>query len=215
MVEGAASRAAELARSLSATHRWCSTGTPLSKGLDDLHGLLAFLGAEPYAQRRWWEALVTRPLAGACAGAADLERGRAWRAALRLLDPASPAGLMWRNTKAHLGAELGVPRQHGHVRRLDLSPIEAHFYARQHADCLQRARGALPRAALEPGGSGPEDRLLTAREEKRVLLPLLRLRQACCHPQVRVAAVGKGGSGMSERRGPRAMLKGHGTSENW
>ncbi|KAL6785091.1 hypothetical protein ACKKBG_A02395 [Auxenochlorella protothecoides x Auxenochlorella symbiontica] len=184
MVEGAASRAAELARSLSATHRWCSTGTPLSKGLDDLHGLLAFLGAEPYAQRRWWEALVTRPLAGACAGAADLERGRAWRAALRLLDPASPAGLMWRNTKAHLGAELGVPRQHGHVRRLDLSPIEAHFYARQHADCLQRARGALPRAALEPGGSGPEDRLLTAREEKRVLLPLLRLRQACCHPQV-------------------------------
>ena len=32
-------------------------------------------------------------------------------------------------------------------------------------------------------------RRLTPREEKQLLLPLLRLRQACCHPQVRPSSI--------------------------
>lgn len=42
MVERA-SRAAEMAASLSMVNRWCVTGTPISRGLADVYGLLRFL----------------------------------------------------------------------------------------------------------------------------------------------------------------------------
>ena len=37
--------------------------------------------------------------------------------------------------------------------------------------------------------AGDVDRPLTAREAKALLVPLVRLRQACCHPQVRLSLV--------------------------
>jgi hypothetical protein len=43
------------------------------------------------------------------------------------------------------------------------------------------------RRALAAGEDSPEvTRRLSKIEEKRVQAPLLRLRQACCHPQVRL-----------------------------
>ena len=43
------------------------------------------------------------------------------------------------------------------------------------------------RRALAVGEDSPEVmRRLSKEEEKRVQAPLLRLRQACCHPQVRL-----------------------------
>ncbi len=97
---------------------------------------------------------------------------------------------------------------------LRLSAIERHFYARQHAKCAAEARqlagwGPILTAAgragttdgiiLEDGplpgagvASGPPllesvdlDRPLTVREQRKLLVPLQRLRQACDHPQAR------------------------------
>ncbi len=55
-------------------------------------------------------------------------------------------------------------------------------------DCASKARAVLPAellAALEAGRAGDEAfRRLTRAEEKSLLGNLLRLRQACCHPQV-------------------------------
>lgn len=44
MVESGTSHAARLARQLQSVHRWCVTGTPINRGLEDLQGLLLFLG---------------------------------------------------------------------------------------------------------------------------------------------------------------------------
>ena len=42
--------------------RRCVTGTPLSRGgLDDLYGLLAFLGSQPYCSLLWWRRMVQLP----------------------------------------------------------------------------------------------------------------------------------------------------------
>ena len=49
------------------------------------------------------------------------------------------------------------------------------------AAALAAATGA---AAGAGQGVGFEDRSLTRKEEASLLAPLLRLRQACCHPQV-------------------------------
>lgn len=65
----------------------------------------------------------------------------------------------------------------------------------EHAEVPGRAR-----QGDQGQGQGEGDlqeavaRRLTPREEKQLLLPLLRLRQACCHPQVRPSYTIHGGS---------------------
>ncbi|KAL3154030.1 hypothetical protein ABBQ32_013581 [Trebouxia sp. C0010 RCD-2024] len=178
MVESSTAKAAEMAGKLAARHRWCITGTPLSRGLEDLYGLLYFLRAAPLHERFWWNRMCQRPYeAGSKAGRARL---------LALLKP-SEGGLLWRTNKADVAHELGLPPQQQHTTTLHFSAIERHFYSRQHAECTSRASSTLPSQLLSQaaqGLAGVGRRRLTAAEEKKLLFPLLRLRQACCHPQV-------------------------------
>lgn len=48
---------------------------------------------------------------------------------LALLRPAL-GGLLWRNSKAAVADELGIPPQHHRLTSLQLSAIERHFYNR-------------------------------------------------------------------------------------
>ena len=71
MVETSTAKAAEMAGKLAARHRWCITGTPLSRGLEDLFGLLYFLRAAPLHDKFWWARVCQRPYeAGSKAGVA-------------------------------------------------------------------------------------------------------------------------------------------------
>ena len=51
-------------------HRWAVTGTPLSRGLEDLFGLFAFLKCSPYDARYWWMRAIQRPYESGKAGGA-------------------------------------------------------------------------------------------------------------------------------------------------
>lgn len=119
---------------------------------------------------------------------------------IKLLKP-SAGGLLWRTSKADVSHELALPPQHHHTVSLSFSAIERHFYSRQHSECVGAARDTLPAGVLaaavraatttregegggEERGSEFEDRQLTHREIDKLLHPLLRLRQACVHPQV-------------------------------
>lgn len=66
MVEGSATKAAEMALRLRSVNRWCVTGTPISRGVEDLFGLLLFLGARPLSDKHVW----ARAIAGAESGSA-------------------------------------------------------------------------------------------------------------------------------------------------
>ena len=90
--------------------------------------------------------------------------------------------------------------QHPHMPIFSFPAPERHWYQRAHSECAANARRALPERALalaaaegasrRASGAGLPladpllDRVLTHSEQKKLLLPLLRLRQACCHPQV-------------------------------
>ncbi|XP_014677049.1 PREDICTED: E3 ubiquitin-protein ligase SHPRH-like [Priapulus caudatus] len=61
MVESVSSHTAQMALRLTAVNRWCVTGTPIERGLDDLQGLLMFLGTDPYWEKTWWQKQLYLP----------------------------------------------------------------------------------------------------------------------------------------------------------
>jgi E3 ubiquitin-protein ligase SHPRH len=52
MIEGGGSKAAQMANHLAMVNRWCVTGTPISRGINDVHGLISFLKVQPWAPER-------------------------------------------------------------------------------------------------------------------------------------------------------------------
>lgn len=48
--------------------------------------------------------------------------------------------IMWRSSKVHVWDELQLPPQEERVSWLSFSPIEEHFYQRQHETCVDDAR---------------------------------------------------------------------------
>ncbi|KAL0740078.1 hypothetical protein Bca4012_081591 [Brassica carinata] len=174
MVESNAAAATEMALRLYTKHRWCITGTPIQRKLDDLYGLLRFLKANPFDVSRWWTEVIRDPYERRDAKAMEFTHNFFKQ-------------VMWRSSKAHVADELHLPPQEECVSWLKFSAIEEHFYSRQHETCVSYAREVietLKRDILKRGHSSSDNPLITHAEAAKLLNSLLKLRQACCHPQV-------------------------------
>ncbi|XP_047328470.1 E3 ubiquitin-protein ligase SHPRH isoform X2 [Impatiens glandulifera] len=184
MVESSVAAATEMAMRLHCKFSWCITGTPIQRKLDDLYGLLRFLKASPYDVLRWWVDVIRDPYEKGDTGAMAFTH--------KLFKQ-----IMWRSSKLHVADELQIPPQEECLTWITLSPIEEHFYQRQHETCLTYACEVIRNLKddilkQEVTGSSPNDAsnpLITHVEAEKLLNSLLKLRQACCHPQV-------GGSGL-------------------
>ncbi len=89
-----------------------------------------------------------------------------------LHEPTAPSVLKsfaWRTFKADVVDELDIPAQSQVTHLVDFSKVEREFYASQFEKCVATVR----EEHLEP------EALMS-----KVMGPFLRLRQACCHPQV-------------------------------
>ncbi|GBG28199.1 E3 ubiquitin-protein ligase SHPRH [Hondaea fermentalgiana] len=200
-VESSAAAAAEMAKNLQARFRWCVTGTPVGKhGLDDLFGLLLFLRVPVLSDPAWWNAAVVQPLAGKRRGA------------FRRLATAFQ-GILWRNTKETVQEELRLPSLTEHIHRLEFTAIEAHFYRNQHVAVANLAsegsRGARANGAPAPS-AGKQQKKSTL---ETAMPHLLRLRQACCHPQIGSFGLRDGGhAGRGRRKRARRIGAGQDAS---
>ncbi|KYO37734.1 E3 ubiquitin-protein ligase SHPRH [Alligator mississippiensis] len=127
MVECTTAKAAEMALRLSGINRWCVSGTPVQRGLEDLYGLVLFLGVDPYWVKHWWDQLLYRPYC------------RKNPQPLYSL----VAKIMWRSAKKDVIDQIQIPPQTENVHWLHFSPVERHFYHRQHEACChpQAVRG--------------------------------------------------------------------------
>ncbi|NXW62581.1 SHPRH ligase, partial [Eurystomus gularis] len=163
MVECTTAKAAEMALRLSGINRWCVSGTPVQRGLEDLYGLVLFLGIDPYWVKHWWDQLLYRPYCR-----------KNSRPLYNLI-----AKIMWRSAKKDVIDQIQIPPQTENVHWLHFSPVERHFYHRQHEVCCQDALAKLRKISDWTLKLSSLDR----RTVTSILYPLLRLRQACCHPQ--------------------------------
>lgn len=53
--------------------------------------------------------------------------------------------IMWRSSKVHVADELHLPPQDECISWLTLSPVEEHFYQRQHETCVSYAHEVIER----------------------------------------------------------------------
>ena len=195
MVESSTAKATEMVRKIAAVNHWAVTGTPISRGLEDLHGLFAFLGLGGIG----WHDLIQGPLESGSCGQSYL---RALSRLIKLLKPAV-GGIMWRSSKKDVAHELRLPDRTACHNKLRFSNIERHFYDRQYQACCMQADKALSNASGFRSSDATSTRQLTKREQRKLLLPLLRLRQACVHPQV-----GAGGlKSLSHVKTPMSMIE--------
>ena len=167
-------KATQACYALKAEYRWCLTGTPMQNNLDELQSLIRFLRIKPYNDLSIWKDQITRPMSQGRGGVA-MKRLQFYLKAF-----------MKRRTKDVLKQEGalnpgGKPSKEGHsngfkitARRVesvlaDFSPEERRFYDRleQRTD-----------KSLEQMMGGKKMNYASA------LVLLLRLRQACNHPQL-------------------------------
>ncbi|KAH3735745.1 E3 ubiquitin-protein ligase SHPRH-like [Dreissena polymorpha] len=164
MVECTTTKTAQMAQRLCAVNRWCVTGTPIQKDIEDLVGLLLFLGVDPYCNAMWWHRLLYDPYCHGVTGPMH-----------DLL-----TSVLWRNVKADVLDQIDIPIQTEETEWLNFSPVEEHFYRRQYQACANMSMKILSR------WSDSSVRLSSLERSTvfQMLNPLVRLRQACCHPQV-------------------------------
>ncbi|MPC35312.1 E3 ubiquitin-protein ligase SHPRH [Portunus trituberculatus] len=164
MVECTTTKTAEMALRLAAVNRWCVTGTPVQKSVNELQGLLMFLGVDPYCVPQWWSRCLYQPY---CRGV---------KAPLHSV----LARHLWRNSKKDVIHQINIPQQTEEVHWLSFTRVEEHFYQGLLALCSFDAHHRLNKY---PDGNTKLSSLDRA-TLTYLLQPLLKLRQACNHPQV-------------------------------
>ena len=167
-------KATQACYALRAEYRWCLTGTPMQNNLDELQSLIRFLRIKPYNDLAVWKGQITGPMSQGRGGVA-IKRLQFYLKAF-----------MKRRTKDVLKKEGalnpgGKPTKDGQnngfkitARRVESVYAEFSFHERQFYDRLEQRTDK----SLEQMMGGEKMNYASA------LVLLLRLRQACNHPQL-------------------------------
>ncbi|TKX25328.1 ATP-dependent helicase-like protein [Elsinoe australis] len=162
MVESGVSKAAQTASLIPRHNAWAISGTPVKKDVQDLRGLLVFLGLQPFANSdATWKCLVTFH--------------ETFEAEFKKLF----GRIALRHTKDKIRNELRLPPQRRVVVTMPFTTVEEQNYQNlfeQMADECGLSTDGSPLSGLWDPDS------LEVIEKMREWL--VRLRQTCLHPQV-------------------------------
>ncbi|KAL6820984.1 SNF2 family N-terminal domain-containing protein [Trichoderma sp. SZMC 28015] len=157
-------KTAKACHKLNATHRWCLTGTPMMNGVLELYSLLCFLRIKPYCI---WEQF--RRSFGILFG----RNGDPKNVAMNRLRALLKAIMLRRKKDSKLDGKpiLRLPKKMEEVVYAELSGDERDFYNQ-----LEKKSQVQFSKYLREGSVG--------KNYSSILVLLLRLRQACCHPHL-------------------------------
>ena len=158
-------RAAKAASILNSSYRFCLTGTPMMNGVEELYSLIKFLRIKPYSDWTKFNLDFVRPMKGTS------EEGRA--IAMRKLQVMLKATLLRRNKQTKINGRpiLVLPERVIEQTHAVFSEDEQTLYT-----ALETKQQVQFNKYLKAGTVG--------RSYAHILLLLLRLRQACCHPHL-------------------------------
>ncbi|MGI4809821.1 MAG: DEAD/DEAH box helicase, partial [Janthinobacterium lividum] len=150
-------KATRAACQLDTRHRLCLSGTPIENNLEELWSQFAFLMPGLFGERRTFTRRFRTPIE---------QRGDDVRRAqlVRRIRP-----FILRRIKADVATEL--PPKHTILRRITLAPAQREFYEAIRCTLLDKVRAQVAEYSL-------------AASRIVVLDALLKLRQACCDPQL-------------------------------
>ena len=168
-------KATQACYALRSEYRWCLTGTPMQNNLDELQSLIRFLRVKPYNELSVWKDQITRPLNQGRGGVA-MKRlqfylkafmKRRTKDVLKKEGALKPGGKAGPQDVASNGFKITSRKVE--TVTAEFNPDERRFYNRLEQRTDQ---------SLEQMMDGQRVNYASA------LVLLLRLRQACNHPQL-------------------------------
>lgn len=169
-------KATQAAYALDSEYRWCLTGTPMQNNLDELQSLIRFLRIKPFDDLATWKSQIGKPIANGRGGLA-IERlqvflkafmKRRTKDVLKLNDNLKSGGNESGEKKENSSGFQITKREVISVSA-ELMPGELNFYQRLE----QRTESSLEKMMGD-----------TKLDYAGALVLLLRLRQACNHPDL-------------------------------
>ena len=195
---------------LRSEYRWCLTGTPMQNNLDELQSLIRFLRIKPYDDLTFWKAQITGPMKNG-RGETAMKRlqyylrafmKRRRKEILKEEGALNPGGTASTDEK---GGPVGFKITERKIETVvaDFSPEERGFY--------DRLEQRTDRSLAQMMGGEKVDYI-------GALVLLLRLRQACNHPQLVAGKLAKDGDALSSTTQDSTVSKassnkGKGTSD--
>ena len=167
-------KAALAACQIQSQYRWCLTGTPMQNGVDEFQSLLKFTRIRPYDNWEQFSRDIARPIKAS---------GEYKNRAMRQLQTIVRATTLRRTKNSKIDGQpiLQLPQKTIHENKAVFSDDERAFY-----EALEQKSAIQFNKYLKAGTVG--------RNYSNVLVLLLRLRQACCHPHlIRDIAINTGG----------------------
>ncbi|KAK3987417.1 ATP-dependent helicase ULS1 [Cladorrhinum sp. PSN332] len=152
---------------ITATYRWCLTGTPMMNSVSELFPLIRFLRIKPYNELKAFQASFKS--LSARNGATDYSRNQAMTQ-LRVTLKAIMLRRM-KNSEVDGKPIVSLPPKTENSERVVFSEDEQQFYRD-----LETRSQVIFNKYLRAGTVG--------KNYSNILVLLLRLRQACCHPHL-------------------------------
>ncbi|CAH1134952.1 unnamed protein product [Ceutorhynchus assimilis] len=160
-VESPTSIISAMAGKIIACHRWAVTGTPISKGVSDIYGLIDYLKMEPYNDPATWRHILYD----------NYVRGDT-KPMFEFLSK-----VLWRTTKDSVLDQINIPQQTQELHLVELSAVEKFSYKQQHNRC---AKDFLAISRKYPADLALEK--MNKSDLRNLMAPLFSLRQACSDP---------------------------------
>ncbi|PLB37226.1 putative SNF2 family helicase/ATPase [Aspergillus candidus] len=169
-------KATQAAYALDAEYRWCLSGTPMQNNLDELQSLIRFLRIKPFNDLAAWKEQITKPLANGRGGLA-IQRLQVYLKAFMKrrtkdvlkLDDSLKAGETDSNGQQKKSSGFQITKREVIKVKAEFMPGEMNFYQRLEQRTENSLEKLMGGAKVDYAGA---------------LVLLLRLRQACNHPDL-------------------------------
>jgi len=163
-IKNKGSLSAKASYELEAEFRLCMTGTPMMNNVGELFSLIHFCRIKPFCLYEKFSQEISRPLRNLTP---ESER------AMKKLQGLIRATMLRRTKKSKLDGRplIELPERHNELTELSFTPDEKSFY-----DALETKTQVQFNKYVKAGTVG--------KHYTNILVLLLRLRQACCHPHL-------------------------------